>query len=339
MNPPINNSRLWSSVNGSAMVKQYLDNNKNGFTLFEILAVMMVLSVLTIISINLFNSVDARGHLYETEDRLELIKAKIKRFYETHEELPDPVDPDGAGPAEADDVPVQADALDMEQRYRMDAWGHYLQYYRGSTITEYDVNGQTAAGVLISLGPNQVQDFINLPANPTVFTSAGDDLLVPIIVTAEAKTITLKRLKAIQEKVDAYDALFSGIDNNGDGGVDNTADVGDAAVLNDDNTCPPTNSFDNDPSEGLSTLDAIEIGTVAYGPTCTAPLINKIVAFYGLPDTYVTDAWNQGFLWGYEGRLRDDGSPIETSDRRYHRFYSSGPDNTDVQDDITYNGE
>lgn len=340
------------------MGKQREVNHLSGVTLFELLAVVMLISIVTFIAINMFNSVKARGQLSDTHERLDLVVAKIKQYYEIHEQLPEPIDPDGAGPEPANELPVQPDALDMEQKYRLDAWGHYLRYYRASSIVGFEVNSQSnVAGVLISLGANQTQDYIMVPGTPTVFRDGpppgsgdlrADDLLIPIIVTAEAKLITLRKLKVLQEKVDAYDALFAGIDNDGDGTVDNILSTGDAVELTgtppalDYNTCPPTNSFANDPSEGISTLDAIETGSGDYN--CPGPLIDLMVDFYDLPNTFPTDSWNQPFQWGYEGRALEDGSLVEPMNSRYHRFYSTGPSgpdpgNTDILDDIVFLGK
>lgn len=322
-------------------------NNQTGFTLIELLAVVIILSVLTYISVSLFNSVKAGDQLRETRQRMDLLTAKIKQYYLTHQQLPKPIPEDGTG------VPVEA--LDMEQKFRLDGWGSYFEYHRATqpgqdadNIVGYNVDGRRAAAALISLGPNQTQNYeFNETVDPQSFITQGDDLIAAADVTAEAILITKDKLKKLQEKVAAYDALFAGIDNNGDGTVDNTGDVGEDAetiVLYPYNTCPPTHSFDNDPSEGLSTLSAIE-ETGAYD--CPAPVVDHIVEFYGLPgdfpEGYNYDPWNRLFKWGYEGRSLIDDDPSspkieKTSDPRYHRFYSSGPDVDDSQDDIIFSG-
>ncbi|RZB36039.1 MAG: hypothetical protein SRB2_02544 [Desulfobacteraceae bacterium Eth-SRB2] len=332
------------------MIRWGSSNTQKGFTLIELLAVVIILSVVTYISITLFNSVKARDQLRETRQRIDLIAAKIKQYYQTHQQLPKPIPEDGTG------VPVEA--LDMEQKYRLDAWGQYLEYHRAThtgqdtdDLVGYEVDGhEPAAVVLISLGPNQTRDYeSNETVYPQEFTTGteSDDLLIATDVTADAIRITEHKLKVLQEKVAAYDALFAGIDNNGDGTVDNTSNVGEPADLRDDapNTCPPTHSFANDPSEGLSTLSAIE-ETGAYN--CPAPVVDHIVKFYGLPsgspEGYDHDPWVdqngqfRQFKWGYEGRPIDEDSQITTSDPRYHRFYSSGPDADDSQDDIIFSG-
>jgi len=305
--------------------------------------VMMILGILTFLSVNMFKSEDARNHLSKTDDRLELITAKIKQYYEIHQQLP-VHDPDGT---QTDEIPVQVNGLDMEQKYRFDAWGQYLKYDPGDVSDIQDVGGVAAS--IVSGGPDQNID------------TKEDNITIFINVMVEAKFITLKKLKVLGEKVAAYDALFAGVDNNGNKEVDDILSIGDAAELTGDasapvnfNTCPPTNSFNNDPSGGFATLDAIEDctlediedckGVVNYN--CPAPLINHIVSFYGLPSGlpggYDLDPWNHYYKWGYEGRRLipdDDTTKITPSDRRYHRFYSSGPDEDVIQDDITFAGQ
>jgi prepilin-type N-terminal cleavage/methylation domain-containing protein len=329
---------------GCKWVDRSSGNSQKGFTLLELLGVVMILSVLTFISVNLYNSFKARSQLSETQDRLKLVSAKIKQYYHTHEQLP------SAGGVGANEVPVQSNALDMEQKYRLDGWGQYFRY-TGPDATDL-TNIAGVGGVAASIesgGPDQ-----NL-------ATVNDNITIQVDVTAEAKEITRNELKVLQEKVAAYDALFAGIDNDGDGVVDDSS--GAAAVLRTgalypNNTCPPTNSFANDPSEGYSTLDAIEMGAGVASYNCSSPLITHIVEFYHLPadnlndpndslalrGNYLKDPWdntnhNNYYKWGYENRARDDGSAITKLDPRYHRFFSSGPSTTIIEDDIIFTGE
>jgi prepilin-type N-terminal cleavage/methylation domain-containing protein len=311
------------------------ENSQRGFTLFELLGVVMIFGVLTFISVNLYNSFKSRSQLSETQDRLKLISSKIKQYYRAHEQLP------AAAGAGANEVPVQFAALDMEQKYRLDGWGQYFNYEvpDPNSLTTIRRDDGTVTSIR-SRGPDQALGTV-------------DDFTELVDVTAEAKEITRGKLKVLQEKVAAYDALFAGIDNDGSGGVDESA--GAAAVLrtgslNPNNTCPPTNSFTNDPSEGYSTLDAIESGAGAASYNCQLPLIGHILTLYHLPGDpadinsvrgdYGKDAWGHRFIWGYLGQTLDDGTTITTAlNPRYHRFYSSGPSTTIVEDDIIFTGE
>ena len=329
------------------MSRNGLFNNYKGFTLIEILTVMTIIGIITFISINFFNSVKARDQHHETRQRMDLITAKIRQYYQSQEKLPQPDD--------GNKLPVKA--LGLEQKYRLDAWGQYFEYY-SATVNGcdegFEVDIRFADGILISLGHNQKQDYTSDSSqNPCTFSTSGDDILHGLDLTAEKINIARYKLKVLQEKVAAYDDLFAGVDNNGDGIVDNVFDVGNPAIIEVDvfNTCPPTHSFTNDPSEGLTTLSEIEENE-AYD--CPPPLVFHIVEFYGLsinriegsdecdPDRrggFDCDPWNRPFRWGYEGRARDDGTLIETSDLRYNRFYSGGPDETTIEDDIVFTGQ
>lgn len=333
--------RLSETSPGNRLLGRDSRNSQRGFTLIELLGVAMIFSILAFLSLNLYNSVRARGQLSETRDRLKLITAKVKQYYETHERLPQ-----GAGPT-GNEVPVQPGALDMEQKYRLDGWGRYFRY-------EYDQNsdppltniqfipdgsGRLVAARIVSDGPDQIPD-------------TADDAAVEVFVdlAGEAKRVTQNKLRLLQEKVAAYDALFAGVDNDGDGVVDDVDDVGDAAeprnmVMS---ACPPINSFNNDPSDGASTLDCIERGVIVppcYNYNCpTTPppnpldarLIYRLADLYDLPTMYLTDAWGQPFLWGHPDLQFNDGSPILNTDRRYHRFFSCGPDKVQMtEDDMT----
>ncbi|MBW2369617.1 MAG: type II secretion system protein [Deltaproteobacteria bacterium] len=314
------------------MRKSNAGRSHEGFTLLELLAVAMILSVLTVISLNLYNAAQARNRNTETRNRLALIEATIKQYYRAHEKLPAPP---FIGSSE---VPVEA--LDLVQKYRLDASGHFLTYNPGNVNNIRDIlnpaDGILYAAVVESGGADQ---------NPL---TDPDNQSTYIDLTAEAKDICRKKLMILQEKVAAYDALFAGIDNNGNEIVDDIADTGAAVVLTGPaptpnyNTCPPTNSVDNDPTDGLPTLDAIEAGAGLINYDCVMPLIDHMISLYGLPNGvdggFDLDPWNRKFKWGYEGATRDDGTLMETTDRRYHRFYSSGPADDDIMDDIVFGG-
>lgn len=308
-------------------------SNARGFTLVELAAVMMIAMLIAFIIFRLSNSIQGREKLSGTRGRMEMISTKIKQYYRAHEQLPA-----AAGP-NLDQLPVQPDALNMEQKYRLDEWGTFYVYDPGDVNNIQDVDGYAAT--ITSAGPDQLVD----PPNDR------DNLVINFDLTQEANDIVLNKLKVLQEKVAAYDAMFPSVDNDADGAIDENPR--DAAAINVGavSICPPTGNFANDPSEGLSTLDAIEEAG-AYG--CAAPLVNHIVEFYGLksdfpgdcgtPGDYRCDPWrdpaNPGnptnpFAWGYEGR-----GSITRLDRRYHRFYSLGPDGIDdTGDEITYSAK
>lgn len=332
------------------MSRQGIFNNYKGFTLLELVAVLTIIGIITFFIINLSNSEKARNQHRENAQLMDLITSKIRQFYQSKEQLPPPDDNTILNTL------LPAEILGMEQKYRLDAWGRYFEYHTASDNDcdeGFEVDGRYADAILISLGHNQQQDyFSDSGQNPCTFSTRGDDVLLGIDLTAEKINIALFKLKVLQEKVAAYDALFAGADNNLDGIVDNITFVGQPAIYDPtSNTCPPTHSFENDPSEGRSTLSSIEN---EQDISCLPPVVFHIVEFYAmdsgrfedsdecnpdLPGGYDCDPWNRPFKWGFIERERDDGSLIETSDRRFHQFYSSGPDETIVEDDIIFAGQ
>lgn len=296
-----------------------------GFSLLELLAVLLLVSLLTAFIFNVYFSIQEKGKLSGTLERMKVIQAALQNYYRIYQKLPPAVN--------GSHVPVQADALNMESKYLFDQWGQFLLYNPGQLTDIQDVNGKAAS--LISKGPDQ-----SLNTN-------GDNLSLFIDLTAQAKAIVMEKLPVLQEKARAYDKVFSSIDNDGDLDIDE--DFGESAEADPNvlNTCPPTHSFINDPSQGWATLDQIEAewitGDSAYA-NCTGLVVEQLIAFYELPHSfpvgYVRDPWNSTFAWGFEGRVLEDGtSEIDSTDPRYHRFYSQGPDATMIEDDIVYGGE
>ena len=58
-------------------------------------------------------------------------------------------------------------------------------------IKYFTVDGNVCAGVIISLGPNQALDYTSTGAPATVYTTGGDDILVPVDVSQQAVEIAL----------------------------------------------------------------------------------------------------------------------------------------------------
>ena len=207
----------------------------------------------------------------------------------------------------------------MEQKLRLDALGKYLYYYLGTSISSVMVNsGNSVAGYIISSGPNQTRD-TDITTNPDIITVAGDDIVTPVNVSSEAVEVTLTELKVLQDKVNAYDSLYEGIDNDGDGAPDEDGCISDAGAAG---TCPPSGS--NDPNCGTATLDNLPNYTCVYN---TADAISLITDLYSLSSQYIADPWGNNYVWG-------DAS-LTTLNPRYHKFYSQGPDATSgTADDI-----
>ncbi len=388
--------------------------NKKGFTLVELLMALAIVGMIAGFTIGIAASVRNLGKTGETERRMKIIAEKTVKFYRGKQEIPRPiVSTTGnlvAVPTNASsvhgNVPVGVSYLDLEQKYRLDAWGQYFRfvmslspqiifnggaapegflfppatgaYHDDSTNIsstniigiEYEtssgVGGRRVAGLIISGGPNQIIDSIpsSTPTSgdPVTYTLVGDDIIVPIDVTQVAVQIAIEELELLQSKVKAFDSIFEGIDNDGNGDIDEDGAVeyGECsgtpfptpcttAISYPD--CPDviyTSGSDNgtDPNSGRITLDVVSAG--AYNPcnggNCedsfdqptsvftSDPLdddgtVNSFIyCLYGLSDNYMVDPWLNLYIWGGG----TDANPFDlnntTSDKRYHKFFSRGPD-------------
>ena len=161
--------------------------NDQGFTLIELLLVAAIIMFAGGMLIRLSSSITGRGQFTTNDNRTTIIEAKIKQYYLAHEQLP------AAAGASNNEIPVQIDALDLEQKYRLDGWGHFFQYNTSDTnpgsVTGLqdvdDVAGvPTFAASIISGGPDQ-----NIGTN--------DDIITYIDLSVEAGQIVQKKLKML----------------------------------------------------------------------------------------------------------------------------------------------
>lgn len=324
--------------------------DNRGYTLLELLLVAAVIMFAGALLIRLSGSITGRGQFSTTDNRMTVIVAKMRQYYLAHEQLPI-----NAPPLAVNEIPVGINALDLEQKYRLDGWGKMFQYNTSDTnpgdVTGLqDVNGSagvpTFAASIVSGGPDQ-----NIGTN--------DDITKYIDLSVEAGQIVQRKLKMLMEKVATYDALFAGINN--DGWFDNTDDIDENPLAEADtgnNGCPPISGFINDPASGLPTLDSIEMAMDGVGGDPYACAAGNQLAFHlatyyhlptGFPGGYDIDPWGNPFIWGYiyplppatpTDRILDDGNPIPDSmDWHYHKFFSSGPDQAIVEDDIIFTGK
>jgi len=304
-----------------------------GFTMIELLSVVTIIILVTFYLFRIGLSQQALSRVQDNDRRMTLVLEAMREYYQTHLRLPDPAGPDG------DEVPVAPDRLDLEQRYRYDAWGQPYIYDPGDPASIVDVDDPLTAAVeayaasLRSSGPDQL-------------LNTADDVVRYLDLNRDAVAHCLEKLAVLQQQVARYNSLFPGIDNDGvfeppDAVPAIDEDPGEVVATNvEGSTCPPTSNMVNDPADGYTTLDAIEQD--AY-PACPAPLVEHLAALYHLdtafPGGYTLDPWGRPMRWGYEGRVLGDGvSVITPTDRRYHRFYSQGPDPADVGDDIVVAG-
>ena len=119
--------------------------------------------------------------------------------------------------------------------------------------------------------------------------------------------------------------------------------------------CPPiangacvTGTNENcDPNCGVATLDEMQAGATGYSAPCNGNALATIVHVYSLGAQYNTDPWGRAYIWGCDyvtfssaacqaAPPSGSGTPVNitNSDRRYHKFYSQGPDSAFSDDDI-----
>lgn len=340
---------------------------QRGYTLVELALVAAVIMFAGAFLLRISGSITGRGQFTTTDNQMRIIEAKIRQYYLAHEQLP--LAAPAAGTATAT-IPVDITALDLEQKYRLDGWGNFFQY------TTSDTNPATLTGLQDVTDPATGNTFAaSYTSNgPDQQLGTNDDLIVYLDLTPEANRLVQNKLRLLMEKVATYEALFAGVNNNGSretGAHEIDEDPLATATTHDpvlnpggpDTGCPPISGFFNDPATGLPTLDAIEmamdggVGGNAYGCTATDPAGNPVQLAYHLaiyyhlithsttnpnllPGGYNTDPWGNPFRWGYIGSILDDGTPIPDSmDFHFHKFFSSGPNTTTVEDDIVYTGK
>lgn len=340
--------------------KMFIHRRQRGISLLEVLLALAIVAAVTIYLTRMIGLVESGNKVEQSLDRMKQIGRQAKTYYLSHETLPDP----STTPAQG--VPVDNQQLNLTQKYRFDAWGQYFLYFKATTldaIVGFKVNGRDAAGVLISLGPNQTKDYDD--SSPDVYIGRGDDLLFPITLEEEAWQIAMDELVALDKRVIAYDQLFAGIDNGGDhiyerptaAMPDPSYSYGgdpplDSFYLVDEDGCDraqggvgwlnsclyrgtnpssPATRLTNDPNCGRATLDDCDS---TWGGSV---VLESLLELYGIEDPgYQTDPWGHLYQWG-------NGSDIMPTDRRYHVFYSMGPDgqtnvdetHPDSLDDIT----
>lgn len=330
--------------------KKKVNFTDSGFTLFEIILVITIIAVVSAFGIGIISSIKGTTDNTTTQNRMNVIALKAQDYYLGHGGLPASSSPGTI----VDVVPTEQAHLDLEQKYRLDAWGQYLRYYlNGTDIVGVKVDGSYVAAVLISGGPDEVIDTtIDTTAEPGIFiyNTTGDDILVPISVSAQAVEVALEELKVLQAKVHAYNKVYEGVDNDNDDGIDENG----PAAVNVVTGCPkspPTSAPltgpgsgqgnatglvngqgqglglglsevpHNDPSTGTFTLDNWGSYTC---PSDYDTVLKFIVNWYGLGGEYLTDPWGNDYQWGGTGT-------------HYHIFYSYGPDGPtgSTNDDIT----
>jgi len=172
---------------------------EKGFSLLLIVLIFAGLAVVSISAATFTAKIKNISLEKDTVKQLAIITDAIKRYYRARESLP-------SSPA-GTEVPVGLQDLNLDQKFRHDAWGRLLEYdvdesnVPGSGLTAFNVEGRNVAGYILSYGTNQTKE-TNTGVSPII--RGGDDILRPINVQAEARDIALDELTLISKKACAY---------------------------------------------------------------------------------------------------------------------------------------
>lgn len=177
-----------------------------GFTLLEITLAMAILSVVAFYSLDMYQGLSSQKKQVDDRSKMKEIALACNAYYSGHETLP----PGRLMGSYFNVLPV-AD-LGLAQRFRLDTHGYPYVYLFSGTASGFQVDGRSAAGVIISFGENQRQDYTVAGTN---YTTLGDDILVPVEVSVEAVSIALTELEALGKRVEGYNREFAGIQNDG----------------------------------------------------------------------------------------------------------------------------
>lgn len=317
------------SMKQPALPKKYAKDslcNSRGLSLIVLVMVLTVAAAAAVSIIVLKVRLQDVQRESLTKIRLDTVHSALQRYYLTHHDLPE-----AAGTTPANTVPVEA--LNLEQRYRLDAQGQFFHYNRlpetGNTdILGIIVNNTPVAAVLAAAGPDGVIADANQgnPYDDPNVTS--DDIVVGVPLRAEATKIAQWTVEVLQREAIAYSGLFEGINNNGIGlgaiggpsggdtyypapfmapGPDGIPGTPDDIPVTPAPIARPGQEIDEDgcvAATGGVTFGCLHFGILSNDPDCgTASLENcptlagDIVAAFGLNQKYITDPWGNAYQW------------------------------------------
>jgi len=297
----------------------YHKSKNKGFALLELLLALGIIGIITVFALSIAYSSKNLTRTNDTKKKMRQIAKAAGNYYKGHRDLPAPA---GTG---SDEVPISTSKLNLEQGFRLDGWGRYFHYDMAldavltsrTDISGLTVNGKDVGGVIVSGGPDQTLESSNL-SSP--YTTAGDDIVLGINASEQALEIVLNDLQVLQSKVQAFDKIFAGVDNDSDSITDENGCENMTPVT----SCPPGGLFSNDPNCGAATLNIITSYGCFPAPTSAAAFV---VGLYSLADSHRIDPWLNEYVWG--------NSSLGAGDARYHKFFSAGPDgNPGNGDDI-----
>ena len=175
---------------------------RNGFTLTLVVLIVATLIIVGVGALVLGSRATRIAKEKETTQRLGAIVQAATQYFRANETtLPPATNTYQQGGLDIG-VPVEVDALNLEQIYRLDNWGQPVFYHAATSIVGDTVLGQAVAGYVLSYGPNQVLD--SVVTDPTAPVAGGDDLLLPLNVQKEAIEIAVDELQTISRSQCAW---------------------------------------------------------------------------------------------------------------------------------------
>ncbi len=178
---------------------------------------MAILSVVAFYTLDMYQGISSQKRQVDDHSKMEEIAIALKAYFGGHEGLPAAEIMGGR----TDVIP--SDSLSLAQNYRFDSHGYPYSYISAGTASGFQVDGRLAAGVIISFGEDQQQDYV---VAGTTYTTGGDDILVPVEVNTEAVSIALTELESLGKRVRAYNRQYAGRQNDPPG----TSYYGDVAA-------------------------------------------------------------------------------------------------------------
>lgn len=177
-------------------------NTQSGAAMLGIVLVIVVILLALVGALAIGPQLQNIANERQTVKRAGVIVDNIKQYYLARGELP-------SSPT----YKMPVDALNLEQKYRYDAWGQEWCYYRASDIvgvevSQYSGAGQQVAGLLVSSGPDQ--NFQTLIDGTQMNSCAdfstdrvekgGDDIVIPLNVQGEAIQIAKNELGVLTSR-------------------------------------------------------------------------------------------------------------------------------------------
>jgi prepilin-type N-terminal cleavage/methylation domain-containing protein len=242
-------------------------NDQRAFSLLEIIAALGIVAVIFVLINHMTRSLKSQSELTETRSRMETIVEKVKAYYVQRGDLPrvaaDGGIPLGTGGLDLDPK-LRFDGWQRPLRYisytndgpnASGREGRILidpltQYAGGPAADGYpaivierdtrtllraiEYEGRRVAGILISSGPNQEFEILDVnnnavtPGYPEIYAlpPGSDDMIMVIDLTREAARMAQAELKILNEKVAAFEDRYLGIDNDGNNEYDDGGCVG-----------------------------------------------------------------------------------------------------------------